>query len=194
MQLRSQRSGLGSWQARIGGLAAMGALYFWSQQPDPNRDARMPQIQVTLLDNLDSTASRYRERANDLQNQAIWNDRAEMLCDVFKDPEFHDWFARVDSISQTMSGKVAFSVKLSSKVTFRTIAAQLFDLDQKTLIAKDSALFETIYGLSVGQRVYVSGQFISKQPYCIPQGTYSGSDSLEYPEFIVRFTKITAAG
>jgi hypothetical protein len=193
MRLRSQETSIGSWGARIGGLAAMGILYFLSQQPDPNRDTRMPKTQVSLLDDLDFSARRYQDRANDLQIQAIWNDRGHMICDVFKNPEFKDWFGKVDSISETMSGKVAFSVKLSSKVTFRTISAQLFDLDQKTLIAKDSDLYEPIYGLSPGQSVYVSGQFVSKQPYCISEGTYSGSDSLEYPEFIVRFTAISVA-
>lgn len=155
----------------------------------------IPQIQQDFYNVLEQTKKEYKDAPNELKKSAIRTKRGEMIENALgSNLQFSDWIGTVEEMRTTGGGKAIFQVRLlESKVDIMTMNNEFSDIFGNTLIEQSNPLYQIIAELKEGDKVRVSGQFLSS-----PDNDYvfelslTESGGMNRPQFIVNFKKVIA--
>ncbi len=167
-------------------IIAIGIVYFtrYSGSSSPAAEAAfingmqpiMAQVQNPAGTDLDSWRSK----------------RASLICNTITGLQVTDWIGTVDKVgTATIGGGAILSVAVMPGVDFGTAPNFISNLSSNTLIEQGSALYHTITGLEVGQKVRFSGQLFASQQDCIQEASITAAGSMQNPLFVTRFISIT---
>lgn len=128
-----------------------------------------------------------------MQRGGIKAERDSEICRIMKDKNVESWVGYIDNLSANSDGFGVLGVVVAKGVTLTTWNNALSDMGSKTLIPPDSQLFKKASQMQVGQKVAFSGVFISgNSRECLREGSLSLGGTLREPEYIFRFSDITA--
>jgi hypothetical protein len=153
----------------------------------------MPADQAALLDVVMRFSTQYRGAANDMLKGATRPARAAALCKVVVNRQVKDWIGTIKKMSTNADGKGVLEVALDDNASVKTWNNDLSDSGDNTMIPVNSALFNTVAHLSVGNAVTFSGSFFANPSDCLHEVSMSVSGAMEEPEFLFRFTKVAPA-
>jgi len=150
---------------------------------------------VTLVED---SMEAYENAENSIQEGRAREERAEKLCSYFADGfEVHDWQGEVDAIHSNMTGDAGIELLIAKNLTIKTASSSLTfnSATQKTLIEKESPLFETVASLSEGDTVRFSGAFLKGgDKDCLMEVSVTQAGGMSMPEFMFRVTELEKVG
>ncbi|BDW11316.1 hypothetical protein PSHI8_13980 [Polynucleobacter sp. SHI8] len=130
---------------------------------------------------------------NDMQKGGIKAKRDRAICNVLANKAVKNWVGKVQKVSANSDGKGVLEISLAKNITVKTWNNDFSDASAKTLINPGSNLFQSASMLKKGQSVTFSGTFLpGKDGECIYESSMSLSGKLRDPEFIFRFSNISA--
>jgi hypothetical protein len=134
---------------------------------------------------------------NELKRSKIRGDRTRVLNSL--NSTATGWVGKIDGLSTTGDGKAALKVKLpcgdsSIDVVVMTWNNGLSDIEDNTLIAQSSKLYDALSDLGTGKRIKFSGSFVTgDETNGYHEASLSESGSMTDPEFIMKFSSAAAA-
>lgn len=128
-----------------------------------------------------------------MQRGGIKATRDSDICGIISNKSIENWVGYIDNLSANSDGLGVLSVAIAQGVTVKTWNNSLSDIGSKTLIPPESKLFQKASQMKVGQKVAFSGKFVAGNAReCVREASLSLSGSLSAPDFIFKFSDITA--
>jgi hypothetical protein len=130
---------------------------------------------------------------NDMQKGGIKVRRDKSICTLMPNKAVKNWVGKVNKVGANSDGKGVLVVTLAKGITLKTWNNEFSDMSSKTLIDPNSKLFQNASMLKKGDSITFSGTFLpGKDGECIYEGSVSLSGKLRDPEFIFRFSSVSA--
>lgn len=134
----------------------------------------------------------YQGAPNELKKSALRSERKSALANTLKTLEFNEWIGTIRKMETTSEGNAHLVIRFEgTPVRIQNWNNELSDIGSKTLIPKNSELFKAVAELAVGNRVKVSGTFLSGNKDHIEEHSLTEAGSMTEPEFTVKFSKVT---
>lgn len=150
---------------------------------------------VTLVE---ESRKAYNDADNSIQEGRAREARAADICSHFADGfGVKDWQGQIDGIYSTMTEDVGIDMLIAKNVTLQTASSSLtFDNEtQKTLITKESPLYEIVAGLKQGDTVKFSGAFLEgSEKDCLMEVSVTQAGGMKMPEFMFHVTDLEKEG
>lgn len=136
--------------------------------------------------------AQYQVAPNELKKSALRSERKSALANTLKALEFNEWIGTIKTMETTSEGNAHLVIRLEgTPVRIQNWNNELSDIGSKTLIPKNSELFKAVAELAVGNRVKVSGTFLTGDKDHIEEHSLTEAGSMTEPEFTVKFSKVT---
>lgn len=130
---------------------------------------------------------------NDMQRGGIKARRDKSVCALMTNKAVKNWVGKVNKVGANSDGKGVLVITLAKGITLKTWNNDFSDSMSKTLIDPNSKLFQNASMLKKGDSITFSGTFLpGKDGECIYEGSMSLSGKLRDPEFIFRFSSVSA--
>lgn len=153
----------------------------------------IPEQQKQFIAAVNTAAKEYNAAANELKKSAVRKKRIGMIRQALKGSrQIKDWKGIIKNMGTNSDGKAYIEIELlgDRDIEIKTWNNALSDIRSGTLIATNSALFQTISELNNGDEVIFSGVFIASSDDFIRAGALTERGAMVDPEFIARFTNI----
>ena len=152
-----------------------------------------PKTEQDFIAVLTATEQEYKEQPNELKKSAVRTKRGNLIKNALGNTRhFSEWNGVVKNLETTSKGKAIFVVDIEgTSVTIMTMNNEFSDVFDNTLIEQGNPLFNIISELKKGDKVRVSGEFVSS-----PNNDYvyelsiTEAGSMKSPDFIVKFDKV----
>ncbi len=152
----------------------------------------MPMKEYQFIDIVKNAVDKSGRASNDLQKSAIKTERTEGVCGLIKgDLSAVNWVGKVAKLDSNNDGKGVLVIEISKNISLKTWNNSLSDGRDKTLIEKDSELFQKALSLKKGDLVKFSGNFIHSDDDCIREASVTLSGGVDSPDFIFKFRDIS---
>lgn len=152
----------------------------------------MPKKEYQFIDIVKNAVDKSGRASNDLQKSAIKTERTEGVCGLIKgDLSAVNWVGKVAKLDSNNDGKGVLVIEISKNISLKTWNNSLSDGRDKTLIEKDSELFQKALSLKKGDLVKFSGNFIHSDDDCIREASVTLSGGVDSPDFIFKFRDIS---
>lgn len=153
----------------------------------------LPPLETRFVEIVSTAQSESRKAENDMQRGGIKAKRDQALCEAMATPAVTDWIGTVTKIDSNSDGKGVLQISIAPDILVKTWNNALSDIGSKTLLEPGSPVFVSASAMKSGQRVVFSGDFTrGSQGDCLGEGSMSLRGKIEDPEFILRFSKISA--
>jgi hypothetical protein len=166
--------------------------------PPPRVDplAALPESEKNFCAVAQSYAQQYGDAqgagANQLKLSKLRSQRKQALLGLKS--SVSGWLGIIDDLTTNGEGKASVSVKLPCKdVKVKTWNNALSDINDNTLIPQSSKLYDSISDLGEGKAVQFSGTFAQSDNDGLEESSVSEVGSMTDPEFIRRFSQMSAA-
>ena len=150
----------------------------------------LPSDETNFIDAITSARSAYRAAQNDMAKGGIRASRRTAICQALAQMSVRNWVGRIQNLSSNSEGKGVLEISIAKDVSVKTWNNALSDIADKTLIATDSALFQTASRMKVGDTVYFSGSFLRSSDDCVRESSLTTDGSMKDPAFIIQFDSI----
>lgn len=174
------------WKPIVFGGAVIALLGIAALAPDAPTEIAgtvQPSQQEQFLARLKALSGEVTAASNAVASRDRLSARDQELA---KAPDVKDWAGAIRGI-QPLQGKAGVSIDIGGA---SVIAGVHLSQGLDTLIAPTQGeLYQSISGLSVGDRVTFSGEFAIASGRLVEM-SYTGSGSLQDPEFLFQFEKI----
>lgn len=166
---------------------------------EPAQPASQPPAapQLSLQDQFISLVVKARESAdraeNDFQKRLPLTNRNKAFCKLLKSKTVSGWTGEVKTLDTNGDGLGVLVIQIADDVQVGTWNNALSDIQDNTLIATDSQVFEAMSTLSEGDRVAFKGTFIRDPESCIGEQSITDNGSTQTPTFTMRFSKLVKA-
>ena len=148
--------------------------------------------QKALEDLVCSSKWDYLEQQNDIQRARIVAERDRGIRDVLQNKySFTNWEGVIRDIDVVGESGIALTVSLKCKIRIKTWNNTLSDMGDGTLIDIQSPIGDFLANAYPGDKVKVSGTFISGTNSHIYESSITERGRMTEPEYIVHFRKIT---
>ena len=135
----------------------------------------------------------YDNAANGMLKGATRPARGRKLCEILSTHEVKDWIGEVYRLSSNNDGHGIVAIKIARNVYVETSNNDFSDRSFGTLIKLGSQIYQEISQINVGQRVRFSGTFFEDSIDCLKEISLSVDGAMTEPEFLIKFTAMTAA-
>lgn len=152
----------------------------------------MPKDQEQFLTIVNTAIEKSKDAKNDMQRGSAKSKRDKEICKLIKKGKVNNWVGKINDIGANGDGKGILAIGLSDDIEIKTWNNAISDIGSDTLIEPDSSLFETVSGMSEGDYVIFSGSFVKENSNCVHEASMSLSGGLLEPEFIFRFSGVSA--
>ena len=115
------------------------------------------------------------------------------VCAALKGQPDIEWVGQITTLSSNGDGHGVLAVSVGPNITFKTWNNDFSDVGFKTLIDPESLLFEKASKLKKGDVGKVRGKLFANPPDCVQEVSFTLSGSIVDPEYIFKFTDVTAA-
>lgn len=152
-----------------------------------------PSAEARLIEIVSAAQTESRRAENDMQRGGIKAKRDKALCEAITTLAANDWIGTVEKVDSNSDGKGVLEIAIAEDITVKTWNNALSDMSSETLIEPGSPVFEAASAMKRGQRVAFSGTFFrGSDGDCLDEGSLSLRGKLQEPEFIFRFSAISA--
>jgi len=152
----------------------------------------LPADQQGFVAAVAKAAADYAAGANEMAKGATRPQRAKAICAVMKALTIRDWIGTVETLSSNSDGKGVLAVRVSREATMKTWNNAVSDTGDRTLIEPGSPVFQAAVAMRRGATVRFSGTVFRSDVDCVKEASVTISGSMRDPEFILRFTAISA--
>ena len=153
----------------------------------------MPPQEESFIKAIGQAQNDSKNAENDMQKGGILATRNTSVCGLMTNKSVNNWVGKVQKIDANSDGKGVIGIEIARNIVLKTWNNDLSDIGDNTLLSPSSPLFQTASMLKKGQSVNFSGTFLpGRDGECIREGSLSLSGKLRDPEFIFRFTSISA--
>lgn len=119
--------------------------------------------------------------------------RDRSICNTLTSYTITEWVGKVEKIDSNSDGKGVLAVTIAPDMTVGTWNNEISDIGSNTLIEPGSQVFESASAMKNGQLVIFSGTFFpGSSGDCLNESSLTLNGKVETPEFIFRFTSVSA--
>jgi hypothetical protein len=158
----------------------------------------LPPLQTTFTSVVQSFIPAYNAADTEIRKTNIRFERKDAIARYFSasgNLQFQYWVGQVEGLRTESDGEAAISVKLrGAEILIKTWSNSFSDHSSHTMISRNDSLYPSLMAIKEGTPVTVSGTFVRDdggQDY-VSESSVTEAGSMTNPEFIVRFSKITA--
>jgi hypothetical protein len=166
-----------------------------TETASPDNDPRYgnrTDAQLAMLTIVEEYKSKYSQAANDLQRGNVRVERDEAICDAIGSTKVRSWSGVIERLGANSDGLGYVTIAIGKNVTVETWNNSFSDLNDNTLIERNTTLYESILNLAEGQVVTFSGEFVKSDLSCLDTKNLTEFFTVERPEFLFRFSEIRA--
>jgi len=157
--------------------------------------AVLPPLESRFIEIVSTAQGDSRRTENDMQKGGVKARRDKSICSTLSSYSVADWVGTVEEIDSNSDGKGVLGIRIAPDVIVKTWNNDLSDIGSDTLIEPGSPVFESAAAMKSGQLVRFSGTFLpGSSGDCLNEGSITLNGKVESPEFIFRFTKVSAYG
>lgn len=142
-----------------------------------------------------SIIEKARDSADDADNafrrRLALTNRNASICKLLKSKNIKNWTGEVKTLDTNGDGLGVLSIKIADNIKVGTWNNALSDLEDNTLIKKDSPVFEAMASFNEGDQVTFTGKLVTDSEECIGEQSLTDNGSTKTPEFTIRFSKVT---
>lgn len=146
--------------------------------------------QKASIDVISKYKAKYESASNDLQRAAVRLQRDDAICKANGGSSVKNWTGVVKTIGGTSEGLGYLTVEIADGVTIETWNNEISDSWDNTLIQKKSGLYKTLLGLTEGQIVKFSGNFVPADESCLNTKNLTEYFAIYSPEFVFKFSAL----
>jgi len=152
----------------------------------------LPALEARFIEIVSAAQGESRRAENDMQRGGIKARREKALCEAITSAAT-DWIGTIEEVTSNSDGKGVLEIAIAEGIKIKTWNNALSDAGNNTLIEPGSPVFEAASAMKRGQRVAFSGVFFKgSQGDCLHESSMSLRGKLEEPEFIFRFSRVSA--
>lgn len=153
----------------------------------------LPPMEARLIEIASTAQFESRKADNDMQRGGIKSKRDKGLCESITSLAVVDWIGTIKKIDSNSDGKGVLEIEIAPDILIKTWNNAFSDMGDHTLLEPGSPVFETAAAMKRGQKVIVSGTLLKgSEGECIKEGSVSLHGKISDPEFIFRFSAISA--
>jgi hypothetical protein len=135
---------------------------------------------------------RYQAAANDMAKGGVRAWRKDAICKALPSLTVDDWKGEIYLLSSNSDGKGVVAITIGPDIYVKTWNNSLSDINGHTLIEPNSSVFRTLSAMKKGDHVRFSGRFVPGNADCALEGSLTQDGSMTEPEFILRFSAVSA--
>jgi hypothetical protein len=169
-------------------LAAVLSLLVVSATAAP--DLR-PEVQKKFESIVEKYKRQFAGADNQIQQSQARANRKNELVALEMGGNIENWIGTLDTIGTNGEGKAYIAIKLNGTITLSTWNNAFSDMDSNTLIEPNTQLYNTLGQMKKGARVKFSGILFQDSTDAYREQSITISGSMNDPEFLIRFTKIS---
>lgn len=155
-------------------------------------EAVLPAAEQQLVSIVRQYADSFRIAKNELQQSALRDERKQAIAQLLGIRRITEWRGKINQLETNTEGKAIFSVRISPEIDIKTWNNALSDMETKTLIEKSDPVYQSLFNLKVGDVVSFSGNFFPSDKDYIEETSLTINGSLTQPEFLFKFSSVTA--
>jgi len=147
--------------------------------------------QARFLTAVEAFPKRFENASNELQQSALRDERRSAIKDALDGRrEVDGWIGTIKRLQTNSEGRAILVVSISPHIDLVTWNNAISDLIDSTLIDKGTPLFNALSNMSIGDKVFVSGIFLSSDDDWIRENSITLRGSMMNPEFLFRFHEV----
>ncbi len=164
-----------------------------SSKSSTAKSITIPSDQQKFIDVVESFYKPYRDAGdNQLKKSRERKNRKKKLKETMKSMSFKNWIGKIDTLGTTDDGHGYIDLDLyKSDFSIQTHNNAFSDMTSNTLIKDGTKLYDQMIELKEGDRVTVSGSFISADKDHILEISMSEDGAMTDPEFIIKISSIS---
>jgi hypothetical protein len=165
-----------------------------TQADSPDTDSPLlPASESSFIGIVSKAQADSRRTENDMQKGGVKAQRDRSICSTMGSFQVQDWVGTVKTIDSNSDGKGVLEIEIAPDVLIKTWNNELSDFETHTLIDPGSPVFAAASAMKTGNLVDFSGTFLrAPEGDCLSEGSLSLDGKLQSPEFIFRFSKVSA--
>lgn len=153
----------------------------------------LPASERNFIGIVSKAQSDSRHAENDMQKGGVKAQRDRSACSAIGYAQAQDWIGTVKTIDSNSDGKGVLAIEIAPDVLIETWNNSLSDIGSNTLIEPGSPVFVAASAMKTGQLVDFSGVFVpSSEGSCLWDADLTLDSKLQSPDFIFRFSKVSA--
>lgn len=153
----------------------------------------LPPMEARLIEIASTAQFESRKADNDMQRGGIKSKRDKALCESITSLAVMDWIGTIKKIDSNSDGKGVLEIEIAPDILIKTWNNAFSDMGDHTLLEPGSPVFETAAAMKRGRKVIVSGTLLKgSEGECIKEGSISLHGKISEPEFVFRFSAISA--
>ena len=123
----------------------------------------MPAAEAGLVSAVMTAKSLYAQAANDKARGGVRAGRQKRICEALRSSyAITNWVGTLENFSSNENGKAVLEVEIAPDIRVGTWNNSISDMEAKTLLDQDSAVFRQAKDLHQGDRVVFSGKFFAR--------------------------------
>ena len=150
-----------------------------------------PLEQDQFIQAVEKARAAYKSGQTDLQRGAARPARAREICAILPSSEVRQWIGKIKSLTTNRSGDGVLIVEISKGVKLMTMNNSLSDSTYGTMIKSGSALYQKLLEMKEGDFVRFDAGLFRSNDDCYAEISLTMQGSLEEPEFVTNFTRVT---
>lgn len=152
---------------------------------------KLPKAEGAFIEGVLKAAKSYEDASTELKETKAIKDRDKSLC-ASTNGSFTKWEGEITEIGSAGDGDANVSIQIHDTIRIATWNNSFSDIGDQTLIKENSKLWEKLLDMEEGQRVLVSGSFVSDGASCVKTSNATKIFGALDPDFLAKFTDVTA--
>lgn len=152
---------------------------------------RPPAEQDRFIQAIEKAREAYKAGQTDLQRGAARPARAREICAVLPSSELRQWIGKIASLTTNGSGEGVLVIEISKGLKLMTMNNSLSDSIYGTMIKPGSSLYQKLLEMKQGDFVRFDASLFRSDSDCYTEISLTMQGSIEKPEFVTNFARVT---
>lgn len=150
-----------------------------------------PAEQARFIQAIERARAAYKAGETDLQRGAARPMRAREICTALPSSDLKQWVGQIHLLTTNGSGDGVLVVEISKGVRLLTMTDSFSDSMYGTMIRAGSSLYQKLLEMKEGDFVRFDAKLFPATDDCYKEISLTMQGSIEEPEFVTSFTRIT---
>lgn len=150
-----------------------------------------PIEQDRFIQAIEKARTAYKAGQTDLQRGASRPMRAQEICAALPSSELNGWVGQIQLLTTNGSGDGVLVVELSRDIKLLTMPTSFTDTTYKTMVRPGSPLYQSLLEMKEGDFVHFDASLFPAEDDCYKEMSLTMQGSIEKPEFVTRFNRVT---
>lgn len=152
---------------------------------------RSPAEENRFIQAVEKARTAYKSGQTDLQRGAARPARARDICAALPSSELRQWIGKIARLTTNSSGEGVLAVEIAKGVKLITMNNSISDSVYGTMIKSGSSLYQQLLEMKTGDFVRFDARLFSSDIDCYTEMSLTMQGSLEEPEFVANFTRVS---